>query len=281
MKIIHTGEEMKGASRLFKQSSRSIGLVPTMGALHEGHLSLIRESVKTMDMTVASLFVNPAQFAPHEDFESYPRDHDRDMTLFRKEGVDIVFMPDNREIYPPGYQTYVEVTGWKEIMGGNAKRRLHGGVCTVVLKLFNIIHPDRAFFGQKDAQQGIIIKRMVQDLDLDIHIKMLPIIREKDGLALSSRNVYLTEKQRNAALSLSQSLTAAENFVKRGEVNARIIKAHMKSIIDTHPDVKIDYIDIVETESLESQEIIHSGDLIALAVFIGKTRLIDNTVLKF
>jgi len=281
MKIIRTVEEMKEESRRLKQDSQTIGLVPTMGALHEGHLSLVRESVKSMDVTVASLFVNPAQFAPSEDFNSYPRDHDKDMSLFKKEGVDIVFMPDDKEIYPPGYKTHVEVTDLQNKLCGLTRPAFFKGICIVVLKLFNIVHPDAVFFGQKDAQQGIIIKKMVQDLNLDILITMFPIIRDKDGLALSSRNAYLNDKQRNAALSLSQSLKAAESFVKRGEANAKIIKMHMKSIIDLHPETKIDYIDIVETKNLESQEIVRSGDLIALAVYVGKTRLIDNTVLKF
>ncbi len=279
MKIIKTIKEMKRESGRLIQDKKSIGLVPTMGFLHEGHLSLVRKSVKTMDVTVVSVFVNPTQFAPHEDFGSYPRDYERDMTLLQKEGVAIVFSPERGEIYPRNYKTYVEVHDLQNKLCGMSRPTFFRGVCTIVLKLFNIIGPDTAFFGQKDAQQSIIIKRMVRDLDLDIKIEVLPILRDKDGLALSSRNIYLTKKQRLAALSLSQSLREAERMVRGGEIKVKVLIERMKNLIELHPEAKIDYISIVDPESLEALLETKPGALAALAVTIGKARLIDNTFL--
>ena len=279
MKIIKTIEEMKERSGRLKREGKSIGLVPTMGALHEGHLSLLRKSVQSMDKTVASLFVNPAQFAPDEDFDSYPRDYDRDLDMFIREGVDIVFMPERNTVYPAEYKTYVEVHDLQEKLCGLTRPIFFRGVCTIVLKLFNIINPDTAFFGQKDAQQGIIIKQMVQDLNLDVRIEILPIVRDKDGLALSSRNAYLKDTQRQAALSLSRSLKEAKIMVEKGEIGAEIIMAQIKDIIECYPEAKIDYIKIVDAENLNPLDIVRAGTLIALAVYVGKTRLIDNIIL--
>lgn len=279
MKIIKTIEEMKERSGRLKRERKSIGLAPTMGALHEGHLSLVRKSVQSMDKTVASLFVNPAQFAPNEDFDSYPRDYDRDLDMFMQEGVDIVFMPERNTVYPAEYKTYVEVHDLQEKLCGLTRPIFFRGVCTVVLKLFNIINPDTAFFGQKDAQQGIIIKRMVKDLNLDVRIKILPIVRDKDGLALSSRNAYLKNTQRQAALSLSRSLREAKIMVEKGEIRTEIITAQIKDIIEYYPEAKIDYVKIVDAENLDPLDIVRAGTLIALAVYVGKTRLIDNIIL--
>jgi len=270
---------MKAEVQKLKKGGKSVGCVPTMGSLHEGHLSLVRESVRTTDRTVVTIFVNPAQFAPGEDFEKYPRDYDRDIGLLEREGVDIVFLPEMDDIYPPGYKTYVEVFDLQKRLCGVSRPTFFRGVCTVVLKLFNIIQPDRAFFGRKDAQQAIILKRMVKDLNLDVVIDVLPIVRDRDGLALSSRNAYLKENERDAALTLSRSLQAAENLIGEGERSAEKIGSVMSGMIESVPGTRIDYVEIVDAEDLMPLDTLHSEVLIALAVFVGKTRLIDNTIL--
>ncbi len=280
MKIINNIEEMKEISRRLKREGKSIGLVPTMGALHEGHLSLIRKSLHTMDKTVASLFVNPAQFAPNEDFDSYPRDYDRDLAMFMREGVDIVFMPERNTVYPAEYKTYVEVHELQEKLCGLTRPIFFRGVCTVVLKLFNIINPDTAFFGQKDAQQAVVIKRMVADLNMNVEIVVVPTVRERDGLAMSSRNSYLTSEERQAAAVLFKSLSLARQLGQGGEKDADKIRQQMTSLIRKEPLAKIDYISIADADTLEELKLIDRSALASLAIRIGKTRLIDNTVLE-
>ena len=277
MRVIDSASEMRDMSRRIREEGGRLGLVPTMGFLHEGHLSLVRASLRKADHTVVSIFVNPAQFAPHEDFQDYPRDMERDLDLLRHEGVDTVFAPPAEELYPTGYATYVEVHGLQERLCGRSRPIFFRGVCTVVLQLFNIIQPDLAFFGQKDAQQALIIRRMTGDLHLDVAIEVCPIVREEDGLALSSRNVYLDSRQRKAALCLFHSLERARSMIRGGERNAQRIKEGMQAVIGAEPMAAIDYVAIVDPETLLPREVVEDGDLIALAVHIdGRVRLIDN-----
>ncbi len=280
MRIITKAREMHDAVEEEKSHGKSIGFVPTMGFLHEGHLSLVRESVQRADVTVVSIYVNPAQFGPKEDLREYPRDINRDTEILEAEGVDYVFSPGNEEIYPVGYKTYVEVHDLQDTLCGHSRPGHFRGVCTVVLKLFNIIGPDIAYFGQKDAQQAIILKRMVQDLNLGVKIEVLPIVREKEGMALSSRNTYLDQEERKAARVLSESLEEAREMVKNGVQDSGQIISRMKDRISQEPRAKIDYVEIVDMENLNPVAKIEKEALAALAVFIGKVRLIDNTILK-
>jgi len=252
-----------------------------VSSIHEGHLSLVRQSLQKADVTVVSIFVNPAQFGQREDFKEYPRDLNRDSEVLEKEGIDYLFVPEADEIYPQGYKTYIEVHDLQDKLCGRSRPGHFRGVCTVVLKLFNIVNPDVSFFGQKDYQQAIILKRMVKDLRLEVKIEALPIIREEDGLALSSRNKYLTQEERKAALVLSKSLKEAQSMIEKGQrVSAAIIKG-MKEIIGREPLVKIDYVEIVDMDNLDPVARIEKKALAAVAVFIGKVRLIDNTILLF
>lgn len=270
--------EMKNIARDLKRQGKRIGLVPTMGYLHEGHLSLVRECVEKADRTVVSVFVNPTQFGPDEDFRQYPRDLERDSEILEKEGVDYLFSPDTGQVYPQGFKTYVEVNDLQDKLCGRSRIGHFRGVCTVILKLFNILDPDLAFFGQKDAQQAIILKKMAQDLDLDVKIEVLPIVREEDGLALSSRNGYLNPEQRRAALSLSRSLREVQQMIDKGERNTTLLKQKMQGIINSESLARIDYIEIVDMENLDPLPRIERGALIAIAVYIGKVRLIDNVI---
>lgn len=280
MKIYKKIDEIKEESRKLKATGKFIGFVPTMGFFHEGHLSLVRESVKKTDCTVVSIFVNPTQFGPREDFKSYPRNLEKDLETLEKEGIDYVFVPDNKEIYPEGYRTYVEVHDLQDKLCGESRPGHFRGVCTVVLKFFNIIKPDVSFFGQKDAQQAIILKKMVRDLNLDIKIEILPIVRDKDGMALSSRNYYLDNDGRKAALCLFKSLKSAREMIMNGEKKAEKIKRRMKEIIQSEPLAKIDYIEIVDMDNLEHMGKIEDEALVALAAFIGNARLIDNMIVN-
>ncbi|TEU04478.1 MAG: pantoate--beta-alanine ligase [Candidatus Aminicenantes bacterium] len=280
MKTITRTEEMHEAVLEEKSHGRSVGFVPTMGFLHEGHLSLVRESVRRADVTVVSIYVNPTQFGPKEDFKQYPRDIHRDTELLKAEGVDYLFLPDNKEIYPEGYKTYVEVHDLQDKLCGRSRPGHFRGVCTVALKLFNTVNPDMAFFGQKDAQQTIILKRMVQDLNLGVKIEVVPIVREEDGLALSSRNTYLNQKERSTALVLSASLEEARMMVKNGERDSGQIVDRMKEMIGREPLAKIDYVEIVDMENLDPVQKIENEAMAALAVFVGEVRLIDNTILQ-
>lgn len=278
MKVISKIQEMKQAVRELKSKGKTIGFVPTMGFLHEGHLSLVRECQKRVDTTVVSIFVNPTQFGPKEDFEAYPRDFERDAALLKKENVDILFYPSAEEMYPAGYKTYVEVHDLQDKLCGRSRPGHFRGVCTVVLKLFEIVSPDISFFGQKDAQQARLIQKMVEDINGHVKIEVSPTIREADGLALSSRNSYLNPKEREAALVLTKSLKEAKILIDQGVRKSDFILKRMKEIIEQEPLAKIDYVEIVELEELNPVEEVKEGTLIALAVFIGRTRLIDNMI---
>lgn len=280
MKIVRAVKDMKAESARLRASGKRIGFVPTMGYLHEGHLSLVRASLDKADATVVSLFVNPTQFGPGEDFAEYPRDEKRDMGLLEKLGVSVAFAPDAKEMYPEGFRTFVEVEGLQDKLCGRSRPGHFRGVCTVVLKLFEIVEPDIAFFGQKDAQQALIIKRMVKDLNLGVTIEVLPIVRERDGLAMSSRNEYLDRKQRKAALCLYKSLSEAERLIRGGERDARIIQRRMEQIIQQEPLARIDYVSVVDLDNLEPLSKIEKEALVAVAVFIGKVRLIDNIMIR-
>lgn len=276
MIIAATVKEVRDITKQWRQEGLSIGLVPTMGYLHEGHASLIRESVRRCDRTVASVFVNPTQFGPGEDLEAYPRDFGHDTEILEAEGCDLVFHPDASEMYPEGFATYVEIcSDMPKQLCGKTRPTHFKGVCTVVNKLFNIVMPDKAFFGQKDAQQLAIIKRMVRDLSMGIEIIGCPIIRQKDGLAMSSRNAYLNEDGRRAALVLSKAVFCGQKMAETEKDTAKIVSA-MRSIIEAEPLARIDYVSAVDAQTLMPVEKIEGAVLFAMAVYIGKTRLIDN-----
>lgn len=280
MNTVRNIEKLKSTVRDIRSLGKSVGFVPTMGYLHEGHLSLVKASLKKADCTVVSIFVNPTQFGPKEDFKEYPRDLEGDSQLLEELGVDVLFYPDTTEIYPFDYKTYVEVEDLQDKLEGRSRPGHFRGVCTVVLKLFNIVQPDIAFFGQKDAQQTIILKRMISELNLDIRIEMMPTVRETDGLALSSRNVYLNPGQRQAALCLSRSLDEAASMIRSGERRTALIVDKMREIIGGEILAKLDYIAIVDRATLEPLKEIKEEALIALAVFFGSVRLIDNIMVS-
>ena len=277
MKIATTIDEVRKQVKEWKKEGLTVGLVPTMGYLHEGHASLIETSVKHCDRTVASVFVNPTQFGPGEDLETYPRDFEHDCKLLEEKGCDMVFHPEPSEMYPEGFSTYVENQSEmpKQLCGKT--RPIHfRGVCTVVTKLFNIVTPDKAFFGQKDAQQLAIIRRMVKDLSMGIEIVGCPIIREADGLAKSSRNTYLSAKERKAALVLSKSVALGQKMIQDGERDAAVVLDAMTKLIEAEPLAKIDYVSAVDGMTMLPVSRIEGLVLVAMAVYIGKTRLIDN-----
>ena len=277
MKIATTIAEVHAQVREWKQQGLTVGLVPTMGYLHEGHASLVKTSVQQCDRTVASVFLNPTQFGPGEDLETYPRDFEHDCALLTECGCDMVFHPEVSEMYPDGFATFVEVQSEMPRQLCGKTRPIHfRGVCTVVSKLFNIVTPDKAFFGQKDAQQLAIIRRMVLDLSMGIEIVGCPIIREADGLAKSSRNTYLSIEEREAALVLSRSIFLGKEMVEKGERDCKKILAAMTAEIEKEPLAKIDYVKIVDLDTMQQVEKIDRGILAAIAVYIGKTRLIDN-----
>jgi len=251
-----------------------------MGYLHEGHLSLVWESLRKTDVTVVSIFVNPTQFGPGEDFTQYPRNLECDSEILKQEGVDYLFLPGPEEMFHKGHNTYVDVYDLKDKLCGRSRPIHFRGVCMVVLKLFNIVDPDVSYFGQKDAQQAIILKRMVEDLNLDVMIDVLPIVREKDGLALSTRNEYLNQEERKAALVLSKGLKEAQMMVEKGEKKSDVIIDRMKEMIGQEPLAKIDYVEIVDMDNLDPVVRIEKETLAALAVFVGKARLIDNVILR-
>ncbi len=265
-----------------KRKAKIVGFVPTMGALHEGHLSLVRRARKECDFVVVSIFVNPTQFGPQEDFSRYPRNFKQDKLLLEKEGVDLVFYPTVSTMYPQQFSTYVEETSLSKYLCGKYRPGHFKGVCTVVAKLFNIVQPDVAYFGQKDFQQAQIIKRMVRDLNFPIKIKVLPIVREKDGLAMSSRNYYLTPSQRKKASFLYQALLLAKKFIQRGERDSSYLKKELENFIKRNiPEAKIDYIAFVSPSTLKDIDKITKGKvLVALAVHVGKARLIDNILIN-
>ena len=280
MKIIDSIQRMHTMVKILKKEGKSIGFVPTMGYLHDGHMSLMKTARSHTDTVVLSIFVNPLQFAPSEDFDKYPRDLPRDEDMARRAGVDIIFYPKKEEMYPEGYCTYVEVNGLTEGLCGASRPGHFKGVTTVVAKLFSIVRPDMAYFGQKDAQQAIVLKRMVDDLNMGIDVKILPIVREKDGLAMSSRNVYLSAQERKDAVVLYESLKKAEEAVKQGERDPKAIVKAVSEMIRKKPSARIDYIAVVDTKNLRELKTISGEALVALAVFVGSTRLIDNIILK-
>lgn len=280
IKVLTTVAEVKSFVRAVKKAGKTIGLVLTMGALHEGHLTLMRHAKKNADVVIASVFVNPTQFGPNEDFDAYPREFSRDCEKLDSVGVDAVFHPSAEEMYPKGYTAYVTVDGDITNKLCGAKRPGHfRGVATVVTKLFNITEADKAFFGQKDAQQVVVIKRFVRDLNMNVEVNMVPIVRAEDGLALSSRNKYLSDKEKKAALVLSKSLKEAQKAFKSGKKSVTELKALITEKIQAEPLAQIDYIDIYTFPDLEECEMIAKEALVALAVKFGTTRLIDNTIL--
>ncbi len=277
MKIIEKIDDM---IRLRSQLAEPVGFVPTMGYFHEGHLSLVRQARAENPLVAVSIFVNPTQFGPQEDFSSYPRDPQRDLDLLEKEQVDIVFMPPVAEMYPPQFNSRVEVTKATERLEGASRPGHFRGVTTVCAKLFNIVQPTRVYFGQKDAQQAIVIKKMVLDLNMNLEIVTLPTVREPDGLAMSSRNTYLNPQERQAALVLYQALTLAQQLWSQGEKNAQTIRQQMTEVIQKQPLAKIDYVSIADAETLDELDTVKPPALVSLAVKIGSTRLIDNVVLE-
>lgn len=276
MQIAKKIAEMKA---LRKRSQSPVGFVPTMGYLHDGHLELVRRARAENPTVVVSIFVNPTQFGPAEDLDRYPRDIPRDLALLEKEGADIVFMPSSEEMYPPGFSSWVVVEKVTERLEGRSRPGHFRGVATVVNKLFNIVEPARAYFGQKDAQQVVVIKKMVSDLNMNVEIIVVPTVRESDGLAMSSRNIYLNPQERQAATVLFRALSLAESLWREGERDAEAIREAMVSLIKEEPLAEIDYVSIAHPETLEELVRIDGPALASLAVRIGKTRLIDNIVL--
>ena len=278
--IVEKVKDMKELSKKYLKENKTIGFVPTMGFLHEGHLSLVRRAREENDIVVVSIFVNPTQFGPNEDYESYPRDLERDVKLLKELNVDVVFHPPVEEMYPKDFSTYVEETKLSRYLCGKSRPGHFRGVCTIVTKLFNIVHPTRAYFGQKDAQQFRVIKRMVRDLNMDVELVECPIVREHDGLAMSSRNIYLSDDERVQALALYNSLKLAENLIKSGERDAGVVKSAMKEFLSRYDKVKIDYVEIVDEETLEPVKHIEGKVIVAIACWVGKARLIDNVIVQ-
>ncbi|MBA7674877.1 Pantothenate synthetase [subsurface metagenome] len=277
MKVVEKINDMR---RLRQQLGEPVGLVPTMGYLHEGHLALVKRARSENSSVVVSIFVNPAQFGPQEDFKHYPRDHELDLSILRKEKIDIVFMPSVVAMYPPQFNSWVEVGKITERLEGASRPGHLRGVTTVVAKLFNIVQPTRAYFGQKDAQQAIVIKKMVADLNMNLEIVTVPTVREPDGLAMSSRNTYLNSQERQAALVLYQALSLAQQLWSQGEKDAERIRQEIVALIKKQPLADIDYVSIADTETLDELDTVSPPALVSLAVRIGKTRLIDNVVLE-
>jgi pantoate--beta-alanine ligase len=279
MKIITTVAAMQCFSQRAKSQGRKIGFVPTMGYLHEGHGALLRTCKKENDLSVLSIFVNPTQFGPNEDYRRYPRDKKHDEMLAKKEKIDIIFYPSEKEMYPSGYLTYVTVEKITDVLCGASRPGHFRGVTTIVAKLLNAVCPDVLYLGQKDAQQIAVLRQMVTDLGWPTRIKVMPTVREQNGLALSSRNSYLSTEERHQALSLYQSLKRAEMLIKKGERRSRVIVNEMKKMIQKNTLAKIDYIHCVDAKTLSPTKHLTGDILIALAVFIGKTRLIDNVLI--
>lgn len=280
MNICKTIAQVRAAHETFGHGRKTLGLVPTMGALHQGHLSLVRAAKAQCDAVAVSIFVNPTQFGPNEDFSKYPRTFERDCALLDKEHVDLLFAPSVEEMYPQNTVTSVTVEGLSEKLDGRSRPGHFRGVTTVVAKLFHIVEPDKAFFGQKDAAQAAIIRRMVRDLNLPVEIVVCPIVREPDGLAMSSRNAYLDPEQRKSALVLRRSLEEIEELFKQGERSLEKLIASGKQTLLTEPSVRLDYLEIVDPDSLDPVTEISRPTLVAVAAYVGTTRLIDNVVLE-
>lgn len=280
MKIVKTIDEVRSIVGKWKAEGLTVGLVPTMGFLHEGHKSLIDRAVAENDRVVVSDFVNPTQFGPGEDLEAYPRDMRHDAQLCEDAGADLIFNPEPSEMYYDDSAAYVNITSLSDELCGKSRPIHFKGVCTVVSKLFNIVKPDRAYFGQKDAQQLAIIKRMVRDLNFDVEIVGCPIVREPDGLAKSSRNTYLSAEERKAALILSKAVKLGEDMANGGENDAEKIVSKMTELINTQPAARIDYVQAVDAVSIKPVKTMEGSVLVAMAVYIGKTRLIDNFIFE-
>ena len=279
MKIVGTVKEVREQVKEWKKQGLSVGLVPTMGYLHEGHKSLMEAARKDNDKVVVSIFVNPMQFGPTEDLATYPRDLDHDAALCESVGVDLIFHPEAEEMYEKDFCSFVDMTGLTEGLCGKTRPIHFRGVCTVVNKIFNIVTPDHAYFGQKDGQQLAVIKRMVRDLNMDIEIVGCPIVREEDGLAKSSRNTYLSPEERKAALILSKTVALGKELAKTEKDANKVVEA-MKKNIETEPLAKIDYVEAVDALSMAPVEKLEGTCMLAMAVYIGKTRLIDNTLIN-
>jgi pantoate--beta-alanine ligase len=277
MQVVKTISDIRA---LRQKLSGTVGFVPTMGFLHEGHLALVKRAKIENSAVIVSIYVNPTQFGPKEDFGAYPRDLDRDLELLRKEGTDIVFVPLDDEMYPPGFSSWVDVDKVTERLEGASRPGHFRGVATVVAKLFNIVQPTRAYFGQKDAQQVVVIKRMVADLDMNLEVVVVPTVRESDGLAMSSRNIHLNPQERQAATILFEALTLARQLRKGREKDAEKIRRQMTALIQKEPLAQIDYVSIADSETLEELDLIDRPAVASLAVRIGKTRLIDNMSLE-
>jgi pantoate--beta-alanine ligase len=280
MKIIASAKEMTSLSKEVRRSGRTAGFVPTMGALHQGHLSLVRAAREQTDIVVTSIFVNPTQFGPSEDFSKYPRTFEKDSAMLATEKTDYIFSPSVEEMYPKDATTWVDVEELSGKLDGRSRPGHFRGVTTVVSKLFNIVQPDLAFFGQKDAAQVAVIRKMVRDLNLDVEIVVCPIVRESDGLAMSSRNAYLNPEQRKQALVLSQALKKVEKLAAQGERNSEKLIGAGKQAIAEEPSVRLDYLEIVNPDTLDSVADVNQGALVAVAAFVGTTRLIDNLLLS-
>ncbi|MFB0559487.1 MAG: pantoate--beta-alanine ligase [Dehalococcoidales bacterium] len=277
MKVIEKIDEMK---QLRQQLTEPVGFVPTMGYFHDGHLALVKRARAENPWVIVSIFVNPTQFGPQEDFKDYPRDPQRDLALLEKEKADIVFMPSAAEMYPAGFNSWVEVAKVTERLEGASRPSFFRGVTTVVAKLFNIVQPTRAYFGQKDAQQAIAVRKMVVDLNMNLEIITVPTVREPDGLAMSSRNTYLNPQQRQAATVLYQALSLAQKLWSQGEKDAQHIRQEMTELIQKQPLATIDYVSVADADTLDELDTVHPPALVSLAVKFGKTRLIDNAVLE-
>jgi pantoate--beta-alanine ligase len=281
VRVFKNPRELQTFIKKLKKEGKTIGFVPTMGYLHEGHLSLVRCAKKDNDLVVVSIFVNPTQFGKNEDYDRYPRDLQRDLKLLEREGVDIVFAPKVEDMYPPGFSTYVEETKLSQPLEGKFRPGHFRGVCTVVNKLFNIVQPDRAYFGEKDYQQLLVIKKMVEDLNMDIEVVGCPIVREPDGLAKSSRNVYLSEEERRQATALYKSFLLAQKLVEEGLTDTQKLRQEILNFLKQFPLIKeIDYVEIVDPQTLEPVKEIKGGERILIAVRMPSARLIDNWEIK-
>ena len=279
MRLIQNVSEMKALSKSVIDDGKTIGFVPTMGYLHQGHLSLVQKAREENDIVVVSIFVNPTQFGPNEDYSRYPRDLERDLRLLNPFNVDYIFNPSVEEMYPAYYSVFVDETEMSKYLCGARRPGHFRGVCTVVTKLFNIVRPTRAYFGQKDAQQFRILRRMVENLNMDVEMVEMPIVREPDGLAMSSRNVYLSDEERREAPRLYKSLLEAKRLIDGGERDVQKIKDAMQRVLN-HPLLKIDYIEVVDEKTLIPVDRIEGDVIVAIAVFFGKARLIDNVIIR-
>ena len=278
MRVIKTAEALRAG---LVDRKGLLGLVPTMGALHEGHIALVKEARKNNSTLAATIFVNPSQFGPQEDLSAYPRNLERDSALLKEEGVDLVFTPGVEEIYPPGFNTWVDVGGLGDRLEGEHRPGHFRGVATVVAKLFNIVGPDRAYFGQKDGQQSAVIRKMVRDLDLDVEVVMVPTVRDSDGLALSSRNAYLTEEQRRAAPVVYRALQLAQRLWQEGITDGSRIRSETRLVLESEGLIeRIDYVSVANAETLEELDIVEGRVMVSVAVQLGKPRLIDNIILE-